>query len=54
VGLGLAITADIAKDHGDRLTLSNQQQGGVSACLVLPCVQQWAAKENTAKVMALP
>jgi len=35
VGLGLAIASDVARQHGGRLELSNQANGGLCASLVL-------------------
>jgi len=35
VGLGLAIVSDVARQHGGRLELSNQANGGLCASLVL-------------------
>ena len=39
VGLGLAIAADVARQHGGRLVLADSAQGGLRATMVLPLIQ---------------
>jgi two-component system osmolarity sensor histidine kinase EnvZ len=39
VGLGLAITADVARQHGGRFVLADSPHGGLRATLVLPLSQ---------------
>jgi two-component system, OmpR family, osmolarity sensor histidine kinase EnvZ len=37
VGLGLTIARDVARSHGGDITLDTSPQGGLRACVHLPC-----------------
>jgi signal transduction histidine kinase len=44
IGLGLAIALSVVEGCGGRITLSNRQQGGLRACVILPASTAGAVK----------